>query len=190
MQRSGQQEDAEATLHAGLQEVPNSGEIFAMLGWLYSKWAPTVRAVDARDCFAKAEVFGQKNRDLYAHWADLEFHGGEFCQAVKLGERSVAGAGSRDSFTWRLLGRGLVDLARGAFLALSTEQSGEFAERARAAYERAHEFSASDSDLSRTFLARLGMARVLDDAAEVGEVMNEWTVALPNDPFRAGAKIK
>ena len=183
LKQRGNQDDAELTLLEGLNEVPNSGQAHAMLGWLYSKWQPNARAADAEENFQRAEVLGSWNRDMYAHWADMEVRRGEYRKAIDICERSLGTAARNDAFTWRLAGIAYTHLGQLLKESLSIEQADDAFRRADRALGRAQELSRGQGDLSRALHGRHQLARASGRGDRVAEVLLEWGELLPTDPF-------
>jgi tetratricopeptide (TPR) repeat protein len=183
LKQRGAQDEAERTLLEGLREVPNSGEIYAMLGWLYSKWQPTPRVVNAEENFQRAEVLGSGGRELYAHWADMEFRRSEYRQAADICERSLKGPAKDDVFTWRLAGIAYTRLGQLLNQSLSTEQGRDAFDRADRALRRAQELSREPGELSRCLNARYRLALSAGSVDSSREVLGEWRTLVPSDPY-------
>ena len=64
--------EAEDTLKRGLESLPETPDLYGQLGWVYKRWMPTSRAMDARACFARAAELKCINREMYYHWCQLE----------------------------------------------------------------------------------------------------------------------
>jgi tetratricopeptide (TPR) repeat protein len=188
LKRRGDQAEAEATLSRGLAEVPNSGELHAMLGWLYAKWQPVARVADAEENFSRAEALGSWGRDLYAHWADMELSRNEVRKAIQLCERSVACAAQDDPFTWRLLGVSYIKLGQSLRRSLSVDQAHDAFGKARRALRRAQDLSAEPGDLSRSLNARYQLAKTTGDVDHATSVLKEWENLLPDDPYLAAVR--
>lgn len=183
LQRRGHQEEAEKTLREGLRDIPNSGQLHAMLGWLYSKWRPNPRVVDAEENFERAETLGSRGRDLYAHWADMELKRNEYRKAIAVCERAHKATVKDDQFIWRLTGVAYTRLGQQLRQSLSTEQANDAFRRADRALRRAQELSREPGELSRSFNARYQLARATSDVAGAAEILREWEDQLPKDPF-------
>jgi tetratricopeptide (TPR) repeat protein len=184
LQRRKSQDEAENTLREGLRDVPNSGELHAMLGWLYSRWQPNARVADAQENFERAEALGSGGRDLYAHWADMELKRNEYRKAIAVCERAHKVAAKDDGFVWRLYGIAYTRLGKQLRQSLSTEQAADAFRRADRALRHAQELSRNDAgDLSRCFTARHALARACGDSDGAAKVVNEWQTSLPSDPY-------
>lgn len=188
LKRRGDQVEAEATLLQGLAEIPNSGELHAMLGWLYAKWQPAPRVADAEENFSRAESFGSWGRDLYAHWADMELSRNEVRKAIELCERSLHSAAKDDPFTWRLSGIAHIRLGQSLRQSLSMEQAKDAFAKARRALRRAQALSTDSGDLSRSLSARYHLAKTTGDVEQAGLVLEEWERLLPGDPYLAAVR--
>jgi tetratricopeptide (TPR) repeat protein len=187
LKKANQQDDAERTLLSGLDDVPNSGEIHSLLGWVYSQWNPQPRIADAEENFSKAESLGFISRHLYAHWANMEFDRGEYRNAVKICEKSVASVGKGDPFTWRLGGMSYTRLGQLLRQSLSTEEAAEAFTKARRMLSKAQQLGRERADISRIFTARHELARIAGEPAEVARILAEWDEKLPSDPYHPNA---
>lgn len=183
LKSGGRQEEAEQTLLLGLKETPNSGKLHAMLGWLYSKWQPNPRTVDAEENFTRAEALGSRERNLYAHWADLEYRRGEYRKTIEICERAFKAAATEDDFTWRLAGSAYTRLGRLLKQSLSLEQAADAFNRADRALRRSQELSRGPGDLSRSLNGRYALARDMEDFDGMAQILDEWARLLPNDPY-------
>jgi tetratricopeptide (TPR) repeat protein len=183
LKRRGNQDEAEATLLEGLRDVPNSGELHAMLGWLYSRWLPSCRVVDAEENFERAEKLGSWGRDLYAHWADMELKRDEYRKAIAVCERANRAAAKNDPFIWRLTGIAYTRLGLQLRQSLSTEQAADAFDNADLALRRAQELSREQGDPSKTLNSRYQLARATGDVNAAAEILGQWEEELPEDPF-------
>jgi predicted Zn-dependent protease len=188
LKKADQQEEAERTLLSGLADVPNSGEIHSLLGWVYSQWIPQPRIADAEENFSKAESLGFIGRHLYAHWADMEFSRGEYRNAVRICEKSVASVGKADPFTWRLGGMAYTKLGQLLRQSLSTEEAAEAFSKARKMLSKAQQLATERADISRIFSARHELERIAGDPADVARILAEWDEQLPNDSYHPNAR--
>lgn len=188
LKQRGEEVEAERLLLTGLEEVPNSGEVHAMLGWLYSKWRPSPRVTDAQENFTKAEALGSWSRDLYAHWADMELSQGEVRKAIAICERSVGTAAKDDPFTWKVLGVAYTQHGRSLQQQLSTEEAISAYDSAGKALNTAQRLSKDAGELSRVLGARYQLARTRGDVDRAAEVLDEWERLVPGDPFLATAR--
>lgn len=185
LKQRGSQVDAEETLRRGLEEVPNSGEIHAMLGWLFARWKPSPRYADAVENFKKAEALGSWGRDLYAHWADMELGRDEVRNAVAICERSLKSVAKEDPFTWRLAGVAYTKLGRSLRQTLSTEQADDAFAKADSALRNAQTLSVTSGDLSKVLNARYQLAKLTGQVDAANQVRAKWEQLLPSDPFLA-----
>lgn len=184
LKQRGQLDAAEETLVAGLEEVPNSGEIYSQLGWLYSKWEPTPRTTDAREAFRKARTLGAMSRHLYAHWASMELKNEEYRQAADLCEEAVQAVCRSDNYLWRLGGRVYTQLGTLYQRSLSPDNANKSFVRGNEMLKAAQELSRTDGDRSRALKNRYNLARVQHDQDEMRRVLEEWERILPDDPYR------
>lgn len=184
LQRRGDQQAAEETLLEGRNSVPNSEQLHAMTGWLYSKWQPSARVADAEENFERAEKLGNRGRNLYAHWADMELKRNEYRKAIAVCDRALAVGIVDDPFILRLRGIAYTYLGRQLMQSLSTEQADEAFQRANEALLRAQEASRESRELSRSLNARYQLALATDGQRGGSEVLREWETLLPADPYR------
>lgn len=180
----GQQDVAEETLLAGLNEIPNSAEIYSRLGWLYSKWEPTPRVTDASDAFRKAKTLGAMSRHLYAHWATMELQNQEFRHAADLCEEAVQAVGRSDYYLWRLGGQAYTELGFFYERSFATENACKSFRRADAMLTKAQELAQTDGDRSKALNYRYKLACAERDQTAMRRVLEEWERILPDDPYR------
>lgn len=183
LKQRGSQAEAEETLLQGVTEVPNSGQLHAMLGWLYSKWQPNPRVADAEENFERAEALGSWGRDLYAHWADMEIRREEYRKVIAICERAFRTAAKDDGFMWRLAGTAYTRVGQQARQSLSTQQAEDAFDRAGKAFRRAQELSREPGDLSRSLNGRYRLAQAKGEVEAAAEVLREWESLLPSDPY-------
>jgi tetratricopeptide (TPR) repeat protein len=188
LKQRGSQLEAEQILLQGIAEVPNSGQLHAMLGWLYSKWQPTPRVADAEENFERAEALGSWGRDLYAHWADMETRRQEYRKVTVICERAFRTAAKEDGFMWRLAGTAYTRVGEQARQSLSTEEAREAFERAERAFRRAQELSKEPGDLSRSLNGRYRVAQAQGEIESAGKILEEWESLLPTDPYLASLR--
>lgn len=184
LQRRGDQEAAEVTLREGHRAVPNSDQLHSITGWLYSKWQPNPRIADAEEDFTRAETLGNRSRDLYAHWADMELKRSEYRKAIAVCDRARKAGVQEDQFIWRIAGMACTSWGRQLMQSLSTEEAREAFDRADHALRRAQELCREPGDLSRTLQARLQLAST-DGRGRATAVLREWEGLLPDDPYRS-----
>ena len=188
LKESSRQDDAEAVLLKGLEEVPNSSEILAMLGWLHSKWLPRARIAEAEEDFKKAEALGHWNRNLYAHWADMYYGAREYTRAAAICDRAVKAHCKEDVFLWRLLGMANTHIGQLERQSLSTSNAAASFDRAARSLARAEQLSYSTPDLSRTFRALYDLSRAQAKYEEAEGVLARWEHVLPGDPYISAAR--
>ena len=183
LKQRGSQDEAEQTLLQGVKEVPNSGQLHAMLGWLYSKWQPNPRVVDAEENFERAEALGSWGRDLYAHWADMEIRREEYRKVIAICERAFKAPAKDDGFMWRLAGTAYIRVGQQAKQSLSMQQAEDAFDRADRAFRRAQDLSREPGDLSRSLNGRYRLAQAKGEIEAAGDVLREWESLLPTDPY-------
>ena len=82
--------EAEETLKRGLEALPETPDLYGQLGWVYKRWLPSTRTMDARESFARAAELKCTNRDMYYHWCQLEKEDGGW---TRMAEAAMAGLG-------------------------------------------------------------------------------------------------
>ena len=64
--------EAEETIKRGLEDLPETPDLYGQLGWVYRRWMPSARVIDARACFKRAAALNCTSREMYYHWCQLE----------------------------------------------------------------------------------------------------------------------
>ena len=184
LQQAGRLNEAEQALQNALLDVPNSADVSAMLGWLYSKWKPEPRSADACEWFEQAESLGHDDRNLYSHWADLQLRRREYRSAVEICDRAIDGPAPDDPFIWRIKGLALTRSGLLARQSLNDQAAKSSFREASEALLQAQRVSRAKGDLSRAFNARYELAIAMHDDHERRDVLREWKSRLPSDAFR------
>jgi hypothetical protein len=190
LQKSGKQAEAEQTLRVGLEESPNASELHAMLGWVLTKWTPHPRNADADEEFGRAESLGGLSSESYYHWASAHLVAKESQQGLRIATRGVD-AHPTDPGLWRLKARSESQIGLAASQSASqgaAEARFREADRsllqAQRLCEAGHGHGHGQIELSRVFSERLRLSKYVGDKTMIGEVLREWRLAIPNDPYR------
>ncbi len=81
--------DAEHLLNELSEKYPNRPVILQVLGWLYKRWEPAPRVVDARGLFQRAHELDLDSEDLFRHWSELEEGEQQYRRAAEIGDMGV-----------------------------------------------------------------------------------------------------
>ena len=92
-------EEAEASLLAALQRLPENPDLVAQLGVLYSRWRPVRRVAEAGDQFKRAWQLRCHREAAYLAWADMEARDQAWTESARAAELGIEVIGD----TMRLL---------------------------------------------------------------------------------------
>jgi Flp pilus assembly protein TadD len=176
---------AEATLREAVSSFPNRPQVLQNLGWLYKRWDPP-RAADARDVFQRAHELNYRSRELYWHWADLEYVSLRYKDAAEVAERGLVRMG-RDLSLYFQAARARFALSQDYQRQLASETAMDQLSRVLEHVAAGARVSAPQPELRRikSRLLEIGMraARQHKTAGAVERIKALWREELPGDPY-------
>ena len=202
----GNSREAEDTLKKGLEALPETPDLYGQLGWVYRRWKPSARTMDARECFKRAAELKCTNREMYFHWCQLEREDRgwtRMAEAAMTGLNLLPDSLDLEYYAGYAYSRQAHDLLTYDQL----ERAEDEAERAQSHLQRAlidpedlepgqyrlHSMAYQALALTIRTMARINTARGDDGATErelrrLAETLDRWKAEHPGDPNHEGVK--
>ena len=196
----GRYTEAEETLKRGLEALPETPDLYGQLGWVYRRWLPNGRTMDARECFGRAAKLNCTNGEMYYHWCQLEKEDGgwtRMAEAAMTGLKLLKDSLDLEYFAGYAFSRQAHDLLTSDHL----ERAEDEAERAKQHLDkvlidpedlepgqyRLHGMAYQAMILTMRTMARIATARGDDGSTErnlrlLAEMLEKWNSEHPSDP--------
>ena len=132
---------AEETLRRGLEELPDTPVLLAMLGYVCADARPP-RTTEAASFFKRAADLRYGDRGMYLKWSRLEREAARYGEAIQAAMMGLEASERRDALLLLYAGQAAIAAARGF-------EAGLAEARAREAFERADEWLEEASSVAR-----------------------------------------
>ena len=192
--------EAEDTLKRGLEALPETPDLYGQLGWVYRRWMPNPRTMDARECFTRAAELNCTNREMYYHWCQLEKDDGGWTRMAQAAMKGIKLF--KDSLDLEYLaGYAFSRQAHDLLTYDQLERAEDEVERARHHLDkvlidpddlepgqyRLHGMAYQAMALTMRTMARIATARGDENSTErnlriLAQTLGKWNSEHPNDP--------
>ena len=189
LSRESQQEEAERILLSAFEQHQHP-DLKGVLGLVYSKWNPTPRMVEARECFVRAWQLKGANEDMYVHWCRMEESvedWGKLVDAAHKGFQMIP----RSRVLLQFKGYGETRWGKDLASEFTPGKAEEAYKRARKDYEQAinipksyHNDDREKYVTSKIFRGLVLVCELLQDRDGLYKYFSKWKEMLPSDSLR------